>query len=134
MGEGSFWYRPTRVVPDQRPLNDRCCCCCCLVQPNNQILTNRALNALTYFLLQILVLLLFWTQTNPTHQKLKNLDPTHGSTQPMDNTAQIPSKVPFPRSGPTLLSTRFSHTSGTGSIDSNCWQLSVMAYSRSTVS
>ena len=22
-----FWYRPTRVVPDQRPLNGRCCCC-----------------------------------------------------------------------------------------------------------
>ena len=29
MGESSFWYRPTRVVPDQRPLNGRCCCCCC---------------------------------------------------------------------------------------------------------
>jgi len=26
-GESSFWYRPTRVVPDQRPLNGRCCCC-----------------------------------------------------------------------------------------------------------
>jgi len=24
-GESSFWYRPTRVVPDQRPLNGRCC-------------------------------------------------------------------------------------------------------------
>jgi len=23
-GESSFWYRPTRVVPDQRPLNGRC--------------------------------------------------------------------------------------------------------------
>jgi len=22
-----FWYRPTRVVPDQRPLNGRCRCC-----------------------------------------------------------------------------------------------------------
>ena len=22
----SFWYRPTLVVPDQRPLNGRCCC------------------------------------------------------------------------------------------------------------
>ena len=31
MGESSFWYRPTRVVPDQRPLNGRCCCCCMLV-------------------------------------------------------------------------------------------------------
>jgi len=26
VGESSFWYRPTRVVPDQRPLNGRCCC------------------------------------------------------------------------------------------------------------
>ena len=24
MGESSFWYRPTRVVPDQGPLNGRC--------------------------------------------------------------------------------------------------------------
>ena len=32
MGECSFWYRPTRVVPDQRPLNGRrCCCCCCII-------------------------------------------------------------------------------------------------------
>ena len=29
MGECFFWYRPTRVVPDQRPLNGRRCCCCC---------------------------------------------------------------------------------------------------------
>jgi len=29
VGECLFWYRPTRVVPDQRPLNGRCCCCCC---------------------------------------------------------------------------------------------------------
>jgi len=28
VGECFFWYRPTRVVPDQRPLNGRCCCCC----------------------------------------------------------------------------------------------------------
>ena len=28
MGECSFWYRPTRVVPDQRPLNGRCCNSC----------------------------------------------------------------------------------------------------------
>ena len=25
MGECFFWYWPTRVVPDQRPLNGRCC-------------------------------------------------------------------------------------------------------------
>ena len=30
MGECFFWYRPTRVVPDQRPLNG--CCCCCIVK------------------------------------------------------------------------------------------------------
>jgi len=29
VGECFFWYRPTRVVLDQRPLNGRCCCCCC---------------------------------------------------------------------------------------------------------
>jgi len=29
VGECFFWYRPTRVVQDQRPLNGRCCCCCC---------------------------------------------------------------------------------------------------------
>ena len=28
MGECFFWYRPTWVVPDQRPLNGRRCCCC----------------------------------------------------------------------------------------------------------
>ena len=27
VGECLFRYRPTRVVPDQRPLNGRCCCC-----------------------------------------------------------------------------------------------------------
>jgi len=30
VGECFFWYRPTRVVPDLRPLNGRCCCCCLL--------------------------------------------------------------------------------------------------------
>jgi len=24
-----FWYRPTQVVPEERPLNGCCCCCCC---------------------------------------------------------------------------------------------------------
>jgi len=28
VGECLFWYRPTRVVPDQRQLNGRCCRCC----------------------------------------------------------------------------------------------------------
>jgi len=35
VGESSFWYRPTRVVPDQRPLNGRCCCCCCYTISND---------------------------------------------------------------------------------------------------
>ena len=26
VGECFFWYWPTRVVPDERPLNGRCCC------------------------------------------------------------------------------------------------------------
>ena len=29
VGESSFWYRPTRVVPDQRPLNGRWIASCC---------------------------------------------------------------------------------------------------------
>ena len=29
VGECFFWYRPTRVVPDQQPLNGCCCCCYC---------------------------------------------------------------------------------------------------------
>jgi len=33
VGECFLWYRPTRVVPDQRPLNGRCCCCCMLLLP-----------------------------------------------------------------------------------------------------
>ena len=32
MGECFFWYRPTQVVLDQRPLNGRCCCCCVVNQ------------------------------------------------------------------------------------------------------
>ena len=30
VGECFFWYRPTRVVPDQRPLNGCVCVCVCL--------------------------------------------------------------------------------------------------------
>ena len=29
LGECFFWYRPTRVVPDQRPLNGCVCACVC---------------------------------------------------------------------------------------------------------
>ena len=31
MGESFFWYRPTRVVPDKRPLNGCVCVCVCVV-------------------------------------------------------------------------------------------------------
>jgi len=37
VGECSFWYRPTRVVPDQRPLNGRCCCCCILLNSGSDL-------------------------------------------------------------------------------------------------
>ena len=36
VGECFFWYRPTRVVPDQRPLNGRCCCGC-FKSPNGRM-------------------------------------------------------------------------------------------------
>ena len=54
MGESSFWYRPTRVVPDQRPLNGRCCCCCCCVffytlEPSPHV-TQPAYNTVSEFL------------------------------------------------------------------------------------
>ena len=34
VGECFFWYRPTRVVPDKRPLNGCVCLCLCLSQDN----------------------------------------------------------------------------------------------------
>jgi len=37
VGECFFWYWPTRVVPDQRPLNGRCCCCQCGLQCFNTV-------------------------------------------------------------------------------------------------
>ena len=50
----------------------------CLV---HQILSNCALNSnFQYFC---------YSGPNPTHQKLENLDPTHGSTQPMDNSDTV---------------------------------------------
>jgi len=30
VNECFFWYRPTRVVPDQRPLNGCVCVCVCV--------------------------------------------------------------------------------------------------------
>jgi len=56
-GECFFWYRPTRVVPDKRPLNG-CCCCSwplCIkvdfperLQGPFKILFFKGLNALCY--------------------------------------------------------------------------------------
>ena len=37
VGECFFWYRPTRVVPDQTPLNGRCCCSVTHSLPTAQI-------------------------------------------------------------------------------------------------
>jgi len=31
VGECFFWYRPTRVVPDQQPLNGHVCVCICVL-------------------------------------------------------------------------------------------------------
>ena len=45
MGECFFWYRPTWVVPDQRPLNGRCCCCQVCIY---QITLHLSSSALTY--------------------------------------------------------------------------------------
>ena len=33
VGECFFWYRPTRVVPDKRPLNGCVCVCACVCVP-----------------------------------------------------------------------------------------------------
>jgi len=33
-GECFFWYRPTRVVPDKRPLNGCVCVCVCYALAN----------------------------------------------------------------------------------------------------
>ena len=52
VGECFFWYRPTRVVPDQRPLNG--CCCCCWYATLASLMS-------TYFnMLQISVAICFW--------------------------------------------------------------------------
>jgi len=35
VGECFFWYQPTWVVPDQRPLNGRCCCLITCISHSN---------------------------------------------------------------------------------------------------
>ena len=48
MGESSFWYRPTRVVPDQRPLNGRRCCCVVAAHSGN--LLHLCMQAVHFFI------------------------------------------------------------------------------------
>ena len=51
VGECFFWYWPTRVVPDQRPLNGRCCCC------NNVILIYNLITKIIKLLIRIKLLI-----------------------------------------------------------------------------
>jgi len=57
VGEGSFWYRPTRVVPDQRPLNGRCCCC-------NKFVLSGTISAFS-----ALTLMVGWQEGHPACKK-----------------------------------------------------------------
>jgi len=41
---GVSGYRPTRVVPDKRPLNGRCCCCCCCIVLQDECVAFTAAN------------------------------------------------------------------------------------------
>ena len=45
MGVSGFWYRPTWVVPDQRPLNGRCC----------YVETEKHKNRVYYFIITVLL-------------------------------------------------------------------------------
>ena len=47
VGECFFWYRPTRVVPDKRPLNG--CVCVCLILLVGQEKENRCLYTRSFF-------------------------------------------------------------------------------------
>ena len=40
VGECFFWYWPTRVVPDKRPLNGCVCVCVCVIDPQNSQLSH----------------------------------------------------------------------------------------------
>jgi len=60
VGECSFWYRPTRVVPDQRPLNSRCCCL--LYTGQQDAFSAYAFSALTLFVV--------WQEGHPACKKL----------------------------------------------------------------
>ena len=75
MGESSFWYRPTRVVPDQRPLNGRCCCCitCRLTAKHRDQLRNPTLGSqvwAAFFAFNALTLLVGWQQGHLACRKL----------------------------------------------------------------
>ena len=43
VGECFFWYRPTRVVPDQRPLNGCVCVCVCVWYRLTQVVLEKTL-------------------------------------------------------------------------------------------
>ena len=65
VGECFFWYRPTRVVLDQKPLNARRCCCCTDVMFLNKcffahIFVHETLLSLFHFSLSVEIFLDFY--------------------------------------------------------------------------
>ena len=72
-----FWYRPTRVVPDQRPLNGRCCCCLFLCVVIAYIEVRPTTNILLYvmppdYAFSALTLLVGWQEGHPACKKLSS--------------------------------------------------------------
>jgi len=73
VGECFFWYRPTRVVPDQRPLNGRCCLLLLLMRnicAQRCYLFGPSLSTLYSLVLQILVLQFPVLTSNPSFSSL----------------------------------------------------------------
>ena len=80
VGECFFWYRPTRVVPDKRPLNG---CCCCTLSPTMRLYSSHVFSSLSFhtrtlgwnFLCQLFVALNHMSITNSlcfgTHSSLE---------------------------------------------------------------
>ena len=81
-GECFFWYRPTRFVPDKRPLNGcYCCClsiclsvpsidcssdvaCCCWVKMwTADIVRWLPMTCISYWLISVVIQLLCWCHT-----------------------------------------------------------------------
>jgi len=86
VGECFFWYRPTRVVPDQRPLNGRCCCCC--NRPIKMIyrpaVTNEGLNQV--FVQCVVCIGMQWLCISHTHTH------THPFNGPLSGTTWVSQK------------------------------------------